>query len=124
MSLQWGRILLAAFLMELVLFAIAIPLNMHGKRQVALYVIPPIALVATYALTIWIGRGIRSRFVLHGALIGVVGTLMYVALTRAQPEPWQYVVANALKIVGGAVGAVVLARRRQPATKLVVEESP
>jgi hypothetical protein len=54
--------------------------------------------------------------VLHGALIGVVGTLIYVALTRAQPEPWQYLVANALKVVGGAAAGVVLAHRQSAGT--------
>jgi hypothetical protein len=116
MSIKWGRIVLIAFLMELVLFAIAVPLNLSGARRVALYVVPPAALVATYAFTIWLGRGIASKFVLHGVLIGIVGTLMYVGLTRARPEPWQYVVANALKVVGGAAGGVVLARRRADAT--------
>jgi hypothetical protein len=38
---------------------------------------------------------------------------MYVALTRAKPEPWQYLLAHALKVVGGAGGGMVLARRRQ-----------
>jgi hypothetical protein len=36
MSIQWGRALLAAFLMELVLLAIAVPLNLSGKGRVAL----------------------------------------------------------------------------------------
>jgi hypothetical protein len=116
MSIQWGRILLAAFLMELVLFAIAIPLNLSGERQVALYVVPPAALFATFAVTVWLGRGIASKLILHGALIGVVGTLMYVGLTRGRSEPWQYLVANALKVVGGASGGMALARRRQEAT--------
>jgi hypothetical protein len=116
MSIQWGRVLLAAFLMELVLFAIAIPLNLSGARRVALYGVPPAALIATFAITMWLGRGIASKFVLHGVLIGVAGTLMYVGLTRGRPEPWQYLVANALKIVGGAAGGVVLARRRPAAT--------
>jgi hypothetical protein len=116
MSIQWGRILLAAFLMELVLFAIAIPLSLSGERQVALYIVPPAALAATYAITLWLGRGIASKVVLHGVLIGIAGTLMYVGLTRGRPEPWQYVVANALKVVGGAAGGLVLARRRQAAT--------
>jgi len=115
MSIQWGRIVLAAFLMELVLFAIAIPLNLSGARRVALCVVPPAALIATYAVTVWLGRRFSSRFVLHGVLIGVMGTLMYVGLTRGRPEPWQYVVANALKIVGGAAGGIVLARRRHAA---------
>ena len=116
MSIKWGRVLLAAFLMELVLFAIAIPLNLSGARRVALYVVPPAALVATYAFTIWLVRGIASKFVLHGVLIGIVGTLMYVGLTRGQPEPWQYIVANALKIIGGAAGGAALVRRRPAAT--------
>ena len=113
--IQWGRILLAALLMELVLFAIAIPLTLGGARSVALYVVPPAALIATFAFTVWLGRGFASKLVLQGVLIGVVGTLMYVALTRERPEPWQYIVANALKVVGGAAGGVVLARQR-PAT--------
>jgi len=61
---------------------------------------------------VWLGRKIKTNFVLHGALIGVVGTLVYIAITRAQPEPWQYWVAHALKIVGGAAGGMVLAQRQ------------
>jgi hypothetical protein len=34
MSIQWGRILLAAFLMELVLIAIAVPVTLE-RRQLA-----------------------------------------------------------------------------------------
>ena len=116
MSIQWGRIVLAAFLMELVLFAIAIPLNLSGEGRVALYVIPPVALIATFVITVWVGRGIASKLVLHGVLIGIAGTLMYVGLTRGRPEPWQYLVANGLKVVGGAAAGVVLGRRRQAAT--------
>jgi hypothetical protein len=116
MSIQWGRVLLAAFLMELVLFALAVPLNMSGARRVALYVVPPVALVATFVFTMWVGRGMVSKFVLHGVLIGIAGTLMYVALTRGRPEPWQYIFANALKVVGGAAGGMILARRRRAAT--------
>jgi len=116
LSIQWGRVLLAAFLMELVLFAIVVPLRLSGAGRVVFYVVPPAALIATFAITVWLGRRIASRFVLHGVLIGLAGTLMYVGLTRGGPEPWQYVVANALKIVGGAAGGAVLARRRQAAT--------
>jgi hypothetical protein len=115
MSIQWGRILLAAFVMELALLAIAVPINLSGAGRVNLYVIPPAALIATFTVTVWLGRRIKSKFVLHGVLIGIMGTLMYVALTRAQPEPWQYVVGNALKVVGGAAGGIFLGRR-QPAT--------
>ena len=116
MSIQWGRVLLAAFVMELVLIAIAVPLFKSGAGRVLVYVIPPAALIATFAITVWLGRKINSKFVLHGTLIGIVGTLMYIALTRAQPEPWQYWVAHALKVVGGAAGGMVLARRQTAGT--------
>jgi len=112
MSIQWGRVLLAAFLMEVVLFAIAIPLFLGGLARSLVYVVPPAALIATFAVTVWLGRKIKSNFVLHGVLIGIVGTLMYVALTRAQPEPWQYWLAHALKVVGGAAAGMVLAGRQ------------
>src|SRR3984893_15887770 len=112
MSIQWGRVLLAAFVMELVLIAIAAPLFKSGAGRVLVYVVPPAALIATFAITVWLGRRINSKFVLHGVLIGVVGTLMYVGLTRAQPEPWKYLVAHALKIVGGGAGGMVLTRRQ------------
>ncbi len=120
MSIQWGRVLLAAFLMELVLLAIAVPPYLSGAGRVNFYVVPPVALIATYAITVWLGRGIKTNFVLHGVLIGVVGTLMYIALTRAQPEPWQYWLAHALKVVGGVAAGMLLARR-QTATRLAAE---
>jgi hypothetical protein len=111
MSIQWGRVVLAAFVMEVVLIAIAVPLFLSGAGRALVYVIPPLALIATFAVTVWLGRGIKANFVLHGVLIGIVGTLMYIALTRAQPEPWQYWLAHALKVVGGAAAGVVLAGR-------------
>lgn len=110
--LQWGRIVLSAFVMEVALFAIAVPLFMSGRGDVNLYVIPPASLLLTYLVTVWIGRGFASRFVLQGTLVGVVGTLMYVALGRAQPEPWQYVLGHALKLLGGALAGRTLARDR------------
>jgi hypothetical protein len=73
MSIQWGRVLLAAFLMELILFAIAIPLNVIGATRAELYSLPPAAFIATFAVTMWLGRRIKSRPVLHGVLIGLAG---------------------------------------------------
>jgi membrane-associated HD superfamily phosphohydrolase len=112
MSIKWGRVIFGAFLLEVVLIAIAASLFLSGAGRVLVYIVPPAALIATFAVTVWLGREFRSKFILHGVLIGIVGTLMYVALTRAQPEPWQYWVAHALKVVGGAAGGTVLAHRQ------------
>jgi hypothetical protein len=35
-------------------------------------------------------------------------------LTRARPEPFAYIVAHALKLVGGACGGFVAQRRHLP----------
>lgn len=111
MGIQWGRVLLAGFLMELVLIAIAIPLTLGGADRMLVYVIPPASFIATFAITVWLGRRFTSRPILQGALIGFAGSLMYVALTRGAPEPWPYVLAHVLKIAGGATGGMMLAGR-------------
>jgi hypothetical protein len=111
MGIQWGRVLVAGFLMELVLIAIAIPLTLGGADRMLVYVIPPASFIATFAITVWLGRRFTSRPILHGALIGLAGSLMYVALTRGAPEPWPYVLAHVLKIAGGATGGIMLAGR-------------
>jgi hypothetical protein len=85
MSIQWGRVLLAAFLMELALVAIAIPLTLSGAGGALNYVIPPASFLATFAITVWLGRRLTSRPILHGVLIGIAGSLMYVALTGGAP---------------------------------------
>lgn len=45
-----------------------------------------------FLLTLWVGRRIDSRCVLHGILVGVVATLLYVGLTLGRPEPLAYLV--------------------------------
>jgi hypothetical protein len=61
---------------------------------------------------LWVCRRIESHFILHGTMVGVVAALIYVVLTRAQPEPFAYIVAHALKLVGGACGGFVAQGRR------------
>ena len=68
-----------------------------------------------FLVALWVGRGLTSRFILHGALVGVVATLLYVALTLARPEPFAYLVAHGLKILGGLGGGFIAGRRRAPA---------
>jgi hypothetical protein len=120
MSIQWGRVLLAAFLMELALIAIAVPVTLLGASWLLVYIVPPLSFLITFAITVWLGRKIKSRLVLQGVLIGIAGSIMYVVLTRAQPEPWPYLLAHVLKVAGGAAGGMVLARR-SASTELALE---
>ena len=111
-KIRWGRILLAAFFAELGIFALFIPVLVKYGEVPAQYIVPPLALLMTFLFSWWAGRRIESRFVLHGILIGIAATLMYVALTMAHPEPFIYYLAHALKIVGGAAGCRVAEKRQ------------
>jgi hypothetical protein len=108
--IRWGRVLLGGFLAEALLVAIAIPIALKWGQHPLLYIAPLGSLVLCFLFALWVGRRLESRFVLHGALVGVVATAIYLALTLARPEPFAYVVAHALKILGGVAGGVVAGR--------------
>lgn len=65
-----------------------------------------------FMFALWVGKRIESLFVLHGALVGVVAALIYMALAWGQPQPLLYRIAHGLKIVGGVAGGVVASRRK------------
>ena len=50
---------------------------------------------------------------LHGFLVGVIATAIYVGLTLGKPEPMAYIVAHVLKGLGGAAGGFVAAYSRK-----------
>ncbi len=112
--IHWVRALVGGFLAELSVFVVVIPVLLLWGQHPLLYVAPPASLVACFLFALWVGRKVDSYFILHGILVGVVATLLYVALTRGRPEPWAYILAHALKIMGGAAGGLVAARRQKP----------
>jgi hypothetical protein len=111
--IHWGRIVIAGFLVEVGIFAVFIPILLRFGQEAAAYSVPAPAFVMTFLFAMWLGQKIESRFVLHGVLVGVVATLLHVALTLAQPEPLLYVAAHGLKILGGAAGGFVAEKRRR-----------
>ena len=111
-SIHWVRVLIGGFLAEVSLFVIVIPIYMLAGQDVLLYVAPAGSLATCFVFAIWVGRRLESGFVLHGCLVGVVAMLLYVAVTRAQPEPVAYLIAHGLKIAGGAGGGFVGGRRQ------------
>jgi hypothetical protein len=113
--IHWIRALIGGFLAEACLIVVVIPVFKIFGEHALLYFVPPAALVMCFLFALWVGRGLTSRFILHGALVGVVATLLYVALTLARPEPTAYLVAHGLKILGGVGGGFVAGRRRSPA---------
>jgi len=111
-QLRVGRILLGGFLAELTVFAVVFPvLYLLGQRAFLASILIASALMP-FIFAVWVCRGLESRFVLHGALVGLVAALIYLIIAWGQPQPLLYKVAHALKIVGGAAGGVVASRRR------------
>ena len=114
--IHWVRVLIGGFLAEAAVFAVVIPILLTLGQHALLYVAPAASLVSCFLFALWVGRRLEGRFVMHGALVGVVATLIYVGLTLGKPEPFAYLVAHGLKILGGAAGGAVAGRRHAPAT--------
>lgn len=112
--IHWVRILIGGFLAEVSVIAFVIPVSLLFGKHSLPYSAPVASMVACFLFAIWVARRADSNFVLQGALVGVVATLIYIGLTRGQPEPIAYIVAHALKILGGAVGGLVAARNKIP----------
>ena len=109
--IRWGRVLAGGFFAELLLFAVVFPvLYLFGQRAFLASILIASA-VMPFVLAMWVGKAVDSRFVLHGALVGLVAALIYTALVWGQPQPLLYKIAHGLKIVGGMAGGAVMARR-------------
>src|SRR5205809_3467232 len=118
--LRWGRVLIAGFLAELMVFAIVFPvLYVFGQRAFLASILIASA-VMPFIFAVWVGTRIESRFVLHGGLVGLVAALIYMGLSWGQPQPLLYKIAHGLKVAGGMAGGVV-ASRRKPADRPIVQ---
>jgi putative membrane protein (TIGR04086 family) len=109
-SIRWGWILLGGFLAELMIFVIVLPLSWLFGQESLLYSAPVASFVAAFALGLWVARKASRHHVVHGFLVGVVATLIYVGISFGHPEPIAYIIAHALKLLGGAIGGYISLR--------------
>ena len=117
MKILWVRAAIAGVLAEVVLIAILVgifrPLY-AGRADLAVVLSGGFALMLVAGW--WVGHKARSRFILHGALVGVAAVALYTALTlrltlngQLKLDVW-FFTAHALKILGGAVGGFLAGR--------------
>jgi hypothetical protein len=122
MGVRWFRVVLAGFLAEAVLIAVAVPLYFLPNPQTALNLgIPPASFVVLIAFGWWAARGAPRSHVLNGLLAGLAGVLLYLCLAvggaaAAHRDLWAtitpaYLLAHALKLAGGAVGGWLAGRK-------------
>jgi hypothetical protein len=129
-QIRWKWVVLAALLAELTLLAMFFLLLLGATLAGVPEIAAPMstldnidAMLGSFAtmflFTLWAAKRIDSGLVLHGALIGVVGIVLFcilwISTTGTVTQPWPYVVAHALKVVGGISGALVAGRRRRRA---------
>src|SRR5262245_5804602 len=113
-QVHWGRTVVAGFLSEVTIFAIFILFLLGATLAGVPGVARPMgaldyidAIASSFSMvflfTLWLGKRVGSAFILHGALVGVVGillfTIMWVATTRSLAQPFLYVVAHVLKLL-------------------------
>jgi hypothetical protein len=128
MRIHWFRVLLGGFLIEVVLaivllggFAAAGVDIANGVSTASALIIGVGCFAAAFLIVLWLGRGIQSQLVLHGFLMGLVATLIYVGLVAGSGQmsaalaaygPATFVTLNAVRLVGAVCGGVACGRRR------------
>jgi putative membrane protein (TIGR04086 family) len=111
--MRWGRALAGGLIAELLLIVAVMPGFAMGSETVVTWTAVSGAPIVTFLAALWVGRRLESRFVLHGALVGLAATLIYLVpvLAVGQTQPAVYWVGHGLKILGGAAGGMFAARR-------------
>jgi hypothetical protein len=121
-------VLLGGFLIEVVLatvllggFAVAGVDLANGVSTASAVIIGVGCFVAAFLVVMWLSRGIQNQLVLHGFLMGLVATLIYVGLVAGSGQmssalaaygPATFVTVNAVRLVGAVFGGVACERRR------------
>jgi len=128
MRIQWFRVLLGGFLIEVVLaivllggFAAAGVKIADGVSTSSALIIGLACLVVAFLIVWWLGRGVRNDLVVHGFLMGLAATLLYLALVAGSGQlssalvtygPATFIILNAVRVVGAALGGAACERGR------------
>ena len=124
-GIKWSRILLGAFLLEVVLLVVLVPVGLlfgmpgagNGTDYRIFFLAVPLGCFCFGALFgRWTVRGVASQHALHGALLGMTAFLIYLAVCSIPPNSIAMVVAgygaarfwlfNGLRLVGCVAGAM------------------
>jgi hypothetical protein len=124
-EIQWLRVVVAAFVVELGIAVLAIPLQLYGNQTSFFGAVIVCCAAVPFVVTLVALRKVRSRLIAHGALIGVAATLMYFALVLATlgsigaaadvyGTPL-FAIVNGLRVLGAIAGGYAARRNRPPA---------
>jgi putative membrane protein (TIGR04086 family) len=112
--IRWGRVVAGGLLAEVGILIVVLPFAFtETPERFLVYVVPPVSLVMTFIFGRWTGTRVDSRFLLHGALAGLVAAVVYIAVVWGQTLPPSYTLAHFLKVIGGAAGGYVAGKSKR-----------
>ena len=121
--MNWKRAIVGGILAELLLIVVLLPVlfvvgfdslaDPNNVPPVVLGVVIGGSFVTTLLLMQWVARRVTSRFVIHGALVGLAAFTFYIipVVATGGSQPPMYWLAHAMKLLGGMCGGVVAAQR-------------
>jgi len=113
-AIRWGWVLLGGLLGNVAVIAIIIPIAVLDGPENLGYVAPPASFVGVLAVAFWIAGKAPQRALLHGLLVGLVAMVMYLPIELSSDVTFAHVASSALKVLGGAVGGFLAAKRATP----------
>ncbi len=120
MKINWGRVLNAGLVLEILFIGIyQIFAALHGKQDRVNYIFVAVgSFVLMLVGALWVARKIESRFILHGLLVGIVAVVYYVIRTLPDALSGQYqdylpwfIIGHTPKILGGLAGGFLAGRK-------------
>jgi hypothetical protein len=110
-DLRWGWVLLGALLANVAIALLITPIALLDGAQHLGYVAPPLSFIGVLAIAYWIARKAPRRAALHGLLVGLGAAVIYVPILLAGHITFAHLLSSALKVLGGAAGGLLVARR-------------
>jgi hypothetical protein len=131
MKIYWIRVVAAAFLLEVALVAVTIPLLAVVSMQTLVPYVGPMVAIGGFPFGWWSARKSQSGFALQGMLVGIVATVIYLGLILGQAGslkpaidvygPFLFLLVNVAKIAGCIAGAFACGRRKRNLSAAVPE---
>jgi hypothetical protein len=127
MRINWLRVLGGGFLIEVVLAIVLIGGFSAAGVDLAKGVSIPSAVIigvgcfaGAFVIVAWLSRGIADHRAWNGFLMGVVATLLYLALVAGSGQmatalaaygPATFVIMNGMRLLGALLGGIASERR-------------
>jgi len=121
--MNWKRAIVGGILAELLLIVLLVPvLAVVGFDSLSdPYTVPASVLgvviggsfITTLLLMQWVAKRVSSRFVIHGAIVGLAAFAFYMipVIVGGGTQSPAYWLAHAMKLLGGMSGGVIAAKR-------------